>query len=58
MEKAKRCRSDQFLFGNGRKNLASKILDVKEGYANWDPEPDVMEETYKERFGEVSRMWT
>lgn len=54
-EKAKRFRSDQFLFANDRKGLASKILDGNEGDAKCDLEPEMVEEVYKERFGGVSQ---
>ena len=52
-EKAKQFRTDQF--ENDRKALSKRLLDGKESGAKCNLDPEVVEQTYKERFGGVSQ---
>ena len=54
-DKAKAFKTDQYLFENDRQSLASRLLDGKEADAKCDLEPDIVEATYKERFGGPSQ---
>lgn len=54
-EKAKAFKTDQFLYENDRKTLAKRLLDGKEADAKCDLDPEVVEQTYKERFGGESQ---